>query len=260
MTARRIPDRALPWLTVLAVLAVGQVVTTSGLVDSDDLPPPSRVLDTLVARLGTAELWHQIGDTLAAWALALAIAAALAVPLGIVIGSSRLLYRALRVPIEFLRPIPSVALIPLAVLVYGNALRSQVFLAVFACFWILLVQALYGVRDVDPVAVDTARAFRLGRGARLLRVTLPGASPYLATGLRLACTASLVIVVTAELVIGSPGLGNAINLARSGGNVDLTYALVVVTGLLGWALNALFAALERRALHWHPAQREAVPA
>jgi ABC-type nitrate/sulfonate/bicarbonate transport system permease component len=257
---RRIPDRALPWLTVAAALGLGELVTRTGLVDPADVPPPTQVIDTLVSRLGTSELWHQIGDTLTAWALALAIAAALAVPLGILVGSSRLLYRALRVPIEFLRPIPSVALIPLAVLLYGNGLRSQVFLAVFACFWILLVQMLYGVRDVDPVATETARAFRVGRGARLVRVTLPGASPYLATGLRLACSASLVIVVTAELVIGTPGLGKAINVARFSGNVELTYALVLVTGLLGFGLNALFAALERRVLHWHPAQRRAVPA
>ena len=78
------------------------------------------------------------------------------------VGSSRLLYRALRVPIEFLRPIPSVALIPLAVLVYGTGLQSKVFLAAFASFWPLFIQTLYGMQDVDPVLTDTAKSFGLG--------------------------------------------------------------------------------------------------
>ena len=86
-----------------------------------------------------------------------------------IIGSSRWVYRAFRVPIEFLRPIPSVALIPLAVLIYGTGLESKVFLAAFASFWPLLIQTIYGVQDVDPVATDTARSFGLGRLARMWR-------------------------------------------------------------------------------------------
>ena len=121
------------------------------------------------------------------------------------IGSSRLLYRALRGVIEFLRPIPSVALIPLAILIYGTGLQSKVFLAAFASFWQLLVATLYGVQDVDPVATDTARSFGLGRIQRLFRVTLPSAVPYIATGIRIASAVSLILTVTAELVIGSAG-------------------------------------------------------
>ena len=177
MTPRRVPDRALPWLAVLAALGLGELVTRSGLTDPDNLPPPTRVLDALVGELGTSELWRDVGRTLEAWGLALMIAAAVAVPLGIVIGSSPLLNRSLRALIEFLRPIPSVALIPLAILVYGNGLRSQVFLAVFACFWILLVQSMYGVRDLDPVADDTARAFRVSRAERVRAGGAPRREP-----------------------------------------------------------------------------------
>ena len=171
------------------------------------------------------------------------------------IGSSPLLYRALRGVIEFLRPIPSVALIPLAVLVYGSGLESKVFLAAFAATWPLLMQTLYGVQDVDPVATDTARSFGFSRAQRLLRVTLPSAVPYVATGVRISAAVALILVVTAELVIGSPGLGRQINLARQGGNVELMYALILATGLLGMAVNALFTRIEHRVLHWHPSQR-----
>jgi ABC-type nitrate/sulfonate/bicarbonate transport system permease component len=253
----RIPDRALPWLSVLGVLALFELLPRIGVLPSDHFPPISETLSTLFDQLGESRFWEAVGNTLEGWALGLGIAAALAIPIGIVIGSSRLLYRATRGVIEFLRPIPSVALIPLAILIYGTGLQSKVFLAAFASFWQVLVATLYGVQDVDPVATDTARSFGFSRPQRLLRVTLPSAIPYIATGLRIASAVSLILTVTAELVIGAAGLGRSINLARSGGNEELMYALILATGVLGLLLNAVFQRVERRVLHWHPSQRTA---
>jgi ABC-type nitrate/sulfonate/bicarbonate transport system permease component len=254
---RRIPDRALPWLSVLGVLALFELLPRIGVLPSDHFPPISETLSTLFDQLGESRFWEAVGNTLEGWALGLGIAAGLAIPIGIVIGSSRLLYRASRGLIEFLRPIPSVALIPLAILIYGTGLQSKVFLAAFASFWQVLVATLYGVQDVDPVATDTARSFGFSRPQRLLRVTLPSAIPYIATGLRIASAVSLILTVTAELVIGAAGLGRSINLARSGGNEELMYALILATGVLGLLLNAVFQRVERRVLHWHPSQRTA---
>jgi ABC-type nitrate/sulfonate/bicarbonate transport system permease component len=240
---------------VLAVFVLFEVLPRIGLIPSDSFPPISTTLSTLIDQLAAGEFWAAVVNTLQGWALGLGIASALAVPLGIALGSSQLLYRACRVLIEFLRPVPSVALVPLAILIYGTGLKSTVFLAAFASFWQLIVQVIYGVQDVDPVATDTARSFGFSRGQRLLRVTLPSAVPYIATGLRIASAVSLILTVTAELVIGSAGLGRSINVARSGGDVELMYALIVATGLLGWVLNSVFLAVERRVLHWHPSQR-----
>ena len=251
----RIPDRALPWVSVAGVLALFDVLPRIGVLPRNHFPPISETLGTLGEQLGEASFWEAVGNTLQGWALGLGIAAALAIPLGIVIGSSGLLYRALRGVIEFLRPIPSVALIPLAILIYGTGLQSKVFLAAFASFWQLLVATLYGVQDVDPVATDTARSFGFSRPQRLFRVTLPSAVPYIATGLRIASAVSLILTVTAELVIGSAGLGRSINVARSGGNEELMYALIISTGILGVLLNGIFVGAERRVLRWHPSQR-----
>jgi ABC-type nitrate/sulfonate/bicarbonate transport system permease component len=252
-----VPDRALPWLGTLGVLAVFELLSRAELINSRFFPPVSAMVGRLVEEAGTAGFWADVGHTMEGWALGLGIATAIAVPIGIVVGSTPLLYRALRGVIEFLRPIPSVALIPLAVLVYGSGLESKVFLAAFAATWPLLMQTLYGVQDVDPVATDTARSFGFSRGQRLLRVTLPSAVPYIATGVRISAAVALILVVTAELVIGAPGLGRGINLARQGGNVELMYALILATGLLGMAVNALFTRVEHRVLHWHPSQRRA---
>lgn len=252
---RTIPDGALPWLSVAAVLLLFDVLPRIGLLPSEHFPPMSRILSRLGSEITEAAFWTALWNTLQGWALGLGIAAALAIPLGILIGSFRLLYKALRVVIEFLRPVPSVALIPLAILIYGADLESKVFLAAFASFWQLLVQTLYGVQDVDPVATDTARSFGFSRFQRLVYVTLPSTVPYIATGLRIASSVALILAVTAELIIGSPGLGRAINSAHSGGNVELLYALIIATGVLGLTLNRLFVGIERRVLHWHPSQR-----
>jgi ABC-type nitrate/sulfonate/bicarbonate transport system permease component len=257
-TRPALPDRALPWAGVLAVVALFELASRSELIASRFFPPVSTWVSTLAEEATGFEFWRAVGDTLEGWAIGLGLACAIAIPAGIVIGSSPLLYRALRGVIEFLRPIPSVALIPLAVLVYGSGLQSKVFLATFASVWPLLMQTLYGVQDTDPVATDTARSFGFSRAQRLLRVTLPGAVPYIATGVRISAAVALILVVTAELVIGSPGLGKEINLARQGQNVELMYALILATGLLGVAVNLLFTRVERRVLHWHPSQRAEV--
>jgi ABC-type nitrate/sulfonate/bicarbonate transport system permease component len=131
---------------------------------------------------------------------------------------------------------------------------------VYAAFWQVLVQVLHGVADIDPVAQDTARAYRLGRWHRVRYLVWPTALPYVATGVRLAATVALILTITGELVIGSPGLGQEIATARASGAVAAMYALIVVTGLFGVAANLATRAAERRALHWHPSLRREVPA
>ena len=252
----RARDVAPPLVAVAVALGLWELLARTGVLSETSFPPMSETIATLFEQLGDGEFWSAVANTLQGWALGLGIALVLAVPAGILVGSSRLLYRAVRVPVEFLRPVPSVALIPLAVLVYGTGLQSKVFLATFASFWPLFIQTLYGMQDVDPVVTDTARSFGLGRLERMWRITLPSAVPYIATGVRISSAVALILAVTAELVIGSAGLGRSISVAQSGGAIDLMYALIIATGMLGWALNVLATRGERRVLHWHPSQRE----
>jgi ABC-type nitrate/sulfonate/bicarbonate transport system permease component len=243
-----------------AVLAAWELLARTDVLPSRAFPPATAVGAALLRELAGPGLWADLAQTLEGWAIGLGLAAALAVPLGVAIGSWPLAYVMARPLIEFLRPIPSVALIPLAVLVYGTGLPDKVFLVTFAAFWPILIQAVYGVQDVDPVARDTARSFGLGPLRRLLVVTLPSAAPSIATGLRIASSVALILAVTAELVVGAPGIGRTINAAQSGGAYPLMYALIVLTGLVGLALNLALRALERRLLRWHPSQREEVAA
>ncbi len=242
-------------LSIAAGLVVWEFVSRSGLISEDDLPAMTTTFNELWSMVHTREFWVAFGETVRGWALGLGIATTLAVPIGILLGSSDFANRAFRVPVEFLRPIPSAALIPLLFLTLGTTLKSEVFLAAFGAFWPLLVQTIYGVRDVDPVALDTARSFGVGRFERLYRIKLPSAVPYIATGLRISSAVSLILAFTAELFMGTGGLGQIMNVAESFGLTVQVYALALATGFLGLAIYVLFSAFERWALRWHPSQR-----
>jgi ABC-type nitrate/sulfonate/bicarbonate transport system permease component len=244
---------------LLILVGLVELLPRMGLLDRRFFPTSSEIGSALVDQVQQPDFWADLLDTLEGWALGLLIAAVAGILLGIVIGTSHLLREVTASTIEFLRPIPSVALIPLAVLLFGTSIQSKLLLVVYAAFWQMLIQVLYGVQDVDPVAQDTARAFRFNFWARIRYVTWPTALPYVMTGLRLSAAVALILAVTAELVIGNPGIGSRLAVAQSSGAIAATYALVVVAGLLGVVVNLLFRFVERRALSWHPSQRGEVP-
>jgi ABC-type nitrate/sulfonate/bicarbonate transport system permease component len=242
-------------LGLLALVALFEVLPRLEILPSRFFPTSSEIGAAIVDQLGQGGFWSALLDTLQGWALGLLIAAVAGIVLGIIIGSIGLLRDLTASTIEFLRPIPSVALIPLAVLLFGTSIESKLLLVIYASFWPVLIQVLYGVQDVDPVAQDTARAYRFTFPARIRYVTWPTALPYIMTGLRLSAAVALILAVTAELVIGNPGIGNRLAVAQSSGAIEATYALVVVAGILGVIVNLVFRYIERRTLSWHPSQR-----
>jgi ABC-type nitrate/sulfonate/bicarbonate transport system permease component len=262
------PDRArrlvggpvLGVVGILLFLVAWELIPRLGIVQERFFPPASKVLVVLANYLEQPSFWRDVGETMAAWGLGLLISIVAAVVIGLVIGSSSFLGKATYSTIEFLRPIPSVALIPLAVLLFGVKLESSLLLVIYASFWQVLLQVLYGVADVDPVARNTARSYGLGRLARVRYVVWPTMLPYLMTGIRLASAVALILAITAELVIGSPGLGLQIALTQSGGAVPEMYALIVATGMIGVFINVGVRLVEKHVLFWHTSVRsEALP-
>jgi ABC-type nitrate/sulfonate/bicarbonate transport system permease component len=242
---------------VAAVVALLELAVRAGALPRAWFPPPSTIFPALADLVATGAVVVPLGQTLQGWVLGILAATAVAVPLGVLIGSLETVHRLTRFLLEFLRPIPPVALIPAAVLIFGSNLDMKVFLVAFGAFWPVLLQTVYGVHDVDPTARDTARSYGLGPAAVLRRVTLPSALPYIATGLRIASAIGLILAITSEIVVGVPGIGVRITAAQAaGGAEDVMYAWILAAGLLGWALNAGLQAAERRLLHWHPAFRE----
>jgi ABC-type nitrate/sulfonate/bicarbonate transport system permease component len=244
-----------PLLGIAVVLGFFELAPRVGLLPRSSFPPTSEVGATLARLVGTAEPWRAAGQTLGAWARAMAFATLVAVPLGLAMGASRTGALLCRFTVEFLRPIPSVALIPALVLVYGTRASLTVALGAFAAAFPLLFQAMYGVADVDPIAKDMSRVLGMSRYARVRHIIVPSCAPYLATGLRISASVALILVVTGEYVVGVAGLGQKVLVAQSGGAYDRAYAWVLLTGLLGLLVNLAFRAVERRYLRWHPSQR-----
>lgn len=257
VTVRRAAPRKAVMGTVgiLGFLLLWQLAPAVGLVDARFVPPASEVLGRVFTGFGDLEFWRNVGRTMTAWSIGLVIATVAATVFGTVIGLVPVLRRATHTLVEFLRPIPSVALIPLAILVYGIQLPAALVIIVFASFWQVFIQVLYGVADVDTVARDTAHTFGLTRAERIRFLILPTALPYLMTGLRLAASVALILAITAEMTINNPGLGLTIVLAQSAGDWIGVYAVVVVTGLIGVLINLVFRAVERRSLAWHQSIR-----
>jgi ABC-type nitrate/sulfonate/bicarbonate transport system permease component len=250
------PRWLVPLVTSIVLVAAADLVVRSGLVLRRAFVTVPELARALWHELGSGAYWHAIGLTMEGWALGLGLAIVIAIPLGIAIGTSPFVYHALRFVIDFLRPIPSIALIPLFIIIFGITLRLKVYLVAIGAFWPLLFQTMYGVQDVDPVARETARAYGLGPLMRFGFVFIPGATPYIATGLRLSATYALLTAVGSELLVGLPGIGAAIFRAQQSGHPQQAWALIVSSGIIGLGIAFCFTRLERATLRWHPAQRE----
>ncbi len=242
---------------VLTTAAAFELLIRLGAISDAALPPPTTLATTLAGLAGRSDFWSALSATLMAWALAVGAAAAVSVPAGVAIGSSTRARRATAGVIELLRPIPSVALLPVAILLYGLGLEMKVLLAAYASVWPLLINTMYGVAETDRQMLDTARSFHWSRWRILRSVTLRAASPSIATGLRVAAAVALIVVLTAEILAADSGLGELIRGYQQAGRHEFVYAGIAATGILGLLLNTGLSATERRLLHWSPAHRDA---
>ena len=219
------------------------------------LPPVSDTLDALWTAVADPQFAEALWSTVAGWFTGLVIACAIAIPAGLVVGSSDFLARSTRFAVDFLRTIPPVVYIPLLLLTFGATPQLKVVLIVLGAIWPLFVQATYAIREVDPLVRDGARAMRLGPVLRVRAVLLPSALPFLFTGLRVAASFSLLFALAAELLGGAPGIGRQMALAQMAGDPALAFAYLLVSGALGIAINVLMLVVQRRVLAWHPSVR-----
>lgn len=214
------------------------------------IPPVSQIVATLGQLMLSGQIVTHFIITLGRFCEGYFLAAFIAVVLGVVLGYYPLAHSLLETVVEFLRPMPSVAIIPVAVLSLGIGDSMIAAVTVYASVWPILMNTIDGVRHIDPTLIDTGRTFGLSRRRILWRVILPAASPYIVTGLRVSLSIALILVTTAEMIVGSRGLGFFILDEERSLHSTAVYAGIIVVALLGYALNRVFVAVERKAMKW----------
>ncbi len=248
--------RAFNWpglVTFLAILAIWEAVSASGLADPALLPPPSRVLPLVWRILASGSFVAPLTDTLSLLAFGYGIGCASGCALGLTMGWSAPLFRLLEPIVELIRPIPKPALIPPLFLFLGLGAATKVTVVALGAFFPVLINTLQAVQGIDPVTVGTARTFGYSRAAILFNTVLPASVPMILTGMRVSLGLSLVLVILAEMLVDSNGIGFLILDMERSFRVAEMYAWIIILALLGLLLNSLYEWIEGRLAGWRPA-------
>ncbi|HET9141191.1 ABC transporter permease [Actinophytocola sp.] len=232
-------------------LVIWEAAARLGLV-TKSIPPFSVVLSRLVELLGDEAFLRDIVATVLAWAIAVVIAVTIAVPAGLLLGSIPGLRVATRAIVELLRPIPSVALIPAALVAIGGGPETKITLAIYAAVWPILFNTIYALDEIDPLLEETARSFGAGKTRVLTSVALPHAAPFIFTGIRLSAAIALIVVISVEFIAGAlRGIGKfSLQAYEGGGRMDLLLAATLVAGAIGYLINEGLERFGRRKFKW----------
>jgi len=233
---------ALPAALLVAAEAVARVTG----MDSYTLAPPSRILAAGAAAVADGTMLQATGQTLVSVLVGFALGAMGGILLGIILGLQRPLDLVAELPVEAVRAVPSIALLPIWMIVYGLGYRMEIAVIAFSTIWPNMVLTRAAVRGVGPRLLEVSRVIGLTPIQRVWKIVLPAALPRIFVALRLSLGFSLIIGITVEIVANPQGLGSGIMLARDGMDPGLMLAMLVWIGLLGVALNALMNSAQQR--------------
>jgi sulfonate transport system permease protein len=230
----------------LAVVIVLQIVATATHLQSDTVAAPATAIVAGAQAFANGSILVATLQTLANGAAGLALGGLCGLLGGLVLGSVKTADRLMEFSVEALRPIPSVALIPVAMLIYGFGYRMEIAIVAFASFWPVLILTRNAVAGVDRALYDVARVLQLGPVARTVKIVLPAALPRIFVGFRLAAGIALTVAVTVEVTTNPLGLGYGVMLAEQSLHPDVMLAYLVWIGVVGWGLNEAILVAQRR--------------
>ena len=273
MKKRRWQDMVIGLVVPIVAIGIWQAVASMGWVNENILPSPLQVWRKWVAYLLPLQdfkTWHanNTGGSKLAWALSgelivdslgslyrvlvgFAVGAGLALPIGLAMGASRVVYTWLNPLFQLLRPIPPIAYIPLSILWFGLGNPPAIFLIALGAFFPVLMNTIAGVRQVDGIYLRAARNLGAGGPTLFLRVILPAAVPYILTGMRIGIGTAFIVVIVSEMIAVNNGLGFRILEAREYFWSDKIIAGMITIGILGLAIDAGMNRLNNYLLRWH---------
>jgi ABC-type nitrate/sulfonate/bicarbonate transport system permease component len=232
------PERLKAFLLPVAVLLAFEIWVRAAGLHSDSLAPPSAIAAALVEAFRDGSILTATRDTLISAFAGLLLGGSLGLVLGIALGLIRAFDRLMEVTIEAIRPIPSIALLPIALIALGFGYRMEIVIVAFACLWPVLILSRAAVGGIEPRLLEVSRALRLSPVARVRKIVIPAALPRIFLAFRLAAGIALIVAVTVEIAINPIGLGAGIMTAQQALRPDLMVGYLVWIGLIGYGLNA----------------------
>ena len=249
MTARqRALGRAMPWLTVAALLVLWEAACVLFAVPEFVLPRPTRVIETLAGSFGA--IWFHAQHTLLTTMAGFALAVVVGVLLGILVGSSRLAYQGLYPLLVGFNSVPKVALVPVLVVWFGIGTVPAVLTAFMLSFFPVAVNVATGLATLEPELEDVLRSLGATRWDIIRKVGLPRALPYFFASLKIAITLAFVGSVIAETLASNQGIGTLVEQASANFRLPLVFAGLFVVAAMGIAMYSVFAVIERRMTGW----------
>ncbi len=241
-----IPERAKAFLLPVAALVLLEIWARAIHLQSDSLAPPSAVAAALVEAFKDGSVLTATRDTLVSAFAGLTIGGAVGLAFGIALGIFRIFDRLMEVTIEAIRPIPSIALLPIALIALGFGYRMEIVIVAFACVWPILILSRAAIGGIEPRLIEVSRALRLSPADRVRKIIIPAALPRIFLAFRLAAGIALIVAVTVEIAINPIGLGAAIMTAQQALRPDLMLAYLLWIGVIGYLLNTALLLAQRQ--------------
>lgn len=248
---RPTPDsRWIPAIAVGLAIVSWEVTARLGLIPGFLFSSPTTVLATLGRSIASGEMLENLLATILRVIPGLLLGGIPGLMLGIGMGLSNRLRQALDPLLAAVHPIPKIAILPLVMIFLGVGEASRIAVASLASFFPMLINTMAGIRQIEPIYFQVAENYGASRLKVLTRVVLPGSLPFVLSGLRLAANLTLLVTISAEIVMADVGLGSLVWLAWETLRVELLYATLIVISLLGVTLTASLRTLQRSMAPW----------
>jgi ABC-type nitrate/sulfonate/bicarbonate transport system permease component len=236
---------------LLILIVLWELLPRYGLIYARYFPPFSEVAGALFEGFRSGEILKNAVISISRAFRGYLLAIVIGVGLGTLAGTIQWFSDLLEVTVELLRPMPSVALVPIAILLFGTSDNYNISIITFGCTWPIFVNTFEGTRSIDTQWIDTARVYGATRSDMLKKVIIPAALPYIVSGLRISLASSIIIVTVTEMLASFKGLGCFIMETYNAYRIPQMYSGIVTIGIVGYGLNRLFVAAEDRLMAWH---------
>jgi len=246
----RTRDLVLAIATPILLLVAWEVAARTDAIDSRLFPPPTKIFAQAGEMIADGTLLEHLGATLLRLLSGMAIGALLGVIVGLAMGTSRALNAALGPMFSALYALPKIAILPLLLLIFGLTETPRILAVVISVFFVMQINTVAGVRQIDPKINEAARAYGARGVARFWQITLPGALPFIFSGLRVATGTAVIVITAVEFVASNTGLGYLIWNSWQLFRPEQMYVGLVTVALVGAVLTGIFALIERIALPW----------